>query len=191
MKKLLYLHGFLSGPESAKSQQLAAIFAELGQSERLFAPQLPAEPQAVMQLLTTWLAEQDLTQLVVMGSSLGGFFATVVAERYDLPAVLINPAVRPHQLAHHFLGTHRYYYSAQEVTVTPEMIEALAALEPKSIHPQRYWLMLASGDETLDAQQALAYYRGCRRLDYVEGGDHSFSCFPQYLPAVLEFLRGP
>ncbi|OYY96480.1 MAG: esterase, partial [Polaromonas sp. 28-63-22] len=96
---LLYLHGFRSSPQSVKARQLAAIVRQRHPAVRWWCPQLPPSPRAAMALLQGvidgWPQEAGFERMAVVGSSLGGFYATAVAERLGCRAVLLNPAVDP------------------------------------------------------------------------------------------------
>jgi predicted esterase YcpF (UPF0227 family) len=127
----------------------------------------------------------------LIGSSLGGFYATHVAERFGLKTVLLNPAVRPHDLLHDYLGVHRNLYTGEEIVVEPRHLDELRALDVQALaDPSRYFLIATTGDEVLDYRQAVAKYRGARQL-VIEGGDHSLDSLPAYLDDVLRFCGVP
>ncbi|HET9404063.1 MAG TPA: YqiA/YcfP family alpha/beta fold hydrolase, partial [Burkholderiales bacterium] len=122
----------------------------------------------------------------VVGSSLGGYYATYLAEKHDLKAVLLNPAVRPYDLFAGHLGPQQNLYTGERYEITMRHVGELRALEVASITPARYLLIVATGDETLDYRAAVARYRGCRSI-VIEGGDHGLSDFGGCLVPVLEF----
>ena len=182
---LLYLHGFNSSPASRKAQQLIGACARLGLSERLRVPALHHHPrQAIAQ------AEADIAALgrpLLVGSSLGGYYATFLAERHGLKALLINPAVRPHTRFDGYLGTQQNLYSGETWQLTDDHLQALAELETSPpCEGARYQVWLQTGDETLDYRQAEAFYRACA-LRIQAGGDHGFQGFAECLPALLAF----
>jgi hypothetical protein len=200
---ILYLHGFTSGPQSRKVQALAARMAERGLGDRLIAPQLPASPAAAIALadgiIQKFGAGELLgvppaqkvgaggTALTLAGSSLGGFYATHLAEKHRLNAVLINPAVVAALELERYLGPQTWLYSGEAFDFTRQHIAELAALEvPRLADPKRYWLLAEAGDETLDYRQAVARYAGARQT-VLPGGDHSFTRWDDYLDAVLAF----
>lgn len=188
---LIYIHGFLSSPASHKAQQ-TRLYAERHLPElNVLIPDMPNTPAAAHQrldeIISAELNKKD-NQLALIGSSLGGFFCTVFGERYNLPAVLINPAVRPHTFGDAFVGEHRNPYTGVDFTVTPDDLDCLRDLHPETITPSRYWVMVQEGDETLDYRHAMDYYRECRIL-CEPGGDHSFQGFERHLPEVVAFLR--
>jgi uncharacterized protein len=186
---ILYLHGFTSGPQSGKVQALAARMAARGLSDRLIAPQLPASPHAAIALADTLIARVGAggTALTLVGSSLGGFYVTWLAEKLSLKAVLINPAVVAAIELERYLGPQTWLYSGKPFEFTRQHIDELRALEvPHLADPSHYWLLVEEGDETLDYRQAVARYAGARQT-VLPGGDHSFTRWDDYLDEVLAF----
>jgi predicted esterase YcpF (UPF0227 family) len=186
--RLLYLHGFNSSPQSHKAKALHAYMAQRGLLEQLIIPEIPPAPADAMAMLMALYEQQpaDVT-LALAGSSLGGFYATVLAERFGSKAVLINPAVRPHLLLEKYLGENINYYTSERWLLDATHIEQFRELDTATIsHPERYLLLLQKGDETLDYRQALEKYRGCQ-LVLEEGGDHSFAGFEDHIEQILKF----
>jgi uncharacterized protein len=182
---LIYLHGFNSSPLSAKAQIMKSKLEALGRGAEFLAPPLPHRPAEVAILLETLLERHP--RAAAVGSSLGGFYATHAAEKHGIKAVLINPAVRPYQLLRSQLGVQRNFHTGAEYEFTQRHLDELAALEvPVITRPERYLLMVETGDEVLDYRQAVERYSGCRQL-VVEGGDHSFSSFADHLDVILQF----
>ena len=182
---LIYIHGFNSSPASVKARLLRERLEALGRGAVLLAPALPHRPADAAALLDALAARHPGAALI--GSSLGGYYATWLAEKHGLRAVLVNPAVRPYELLRSALGVQRNLHTGAEYEFTERHLGELAALEVAAIaHPERYLLMVTTGDEVLDYRQAVARYRGCRTL-VIEGGDHGFSNFGDQLDAVLEF----
>src|SRR5262245_10395900 len=183
--RLIYLHGFNSSPLSAKAQTLKGKVEALGRGADFFAPALPHRPAEVAMLLDALLKSHP--GAAVVGSSLGGYYATHAAEKNGIKAVLVNPAVRPYRLLRSQLGVQRNFHTGAEYEFTQRHLDERAALEvPAITRPERYLLMVETGDEVLDYRQAVERYRGCRQL-VIEGGDHSFSSFAEQLGAILEF----
>lgn len=183
---ILYLHGFRSAPASKKAQQLRSFMAERG-IEALFAcPQLPVSPRAAIALAEDIIAA-SASPVTLVGSSLGGYYATALVERHGLKAVLVNPAVIAHvSLADH-LGRQSNLYTGESFEFTPAHIAELKALEvPRLDQPSRYWLMVETGDEVLDYRQAVKKYAGARQT-VLPGGDHSFTRWSDYLDDILAF----
>ncbi|EPC01294.1 hypothetical protein L861_12025 [Litchfieldella anticariensis FP35 = DSM 16096] len=182
---VLYLHGFNSGSRSPKARlmQLACQQSDSG-TLPCETPQLPHRPSAAYRLAEERLAMLGSRPLVV-GSSMGGFLATCLAERHDLEAVLINPAVRPARLVESWLGQGFVNeYTGERFTVKAAHRNELADLTPERVTPERYLLLLGTRDETLDCRDAFAAYQGCRTI-LQPGGDHGFSALADYLPAIL------
>ena len=182
---LLYIHGLNSSALSKKATQLTELMQHLGLSDQLRVPELHHHPrQAIAQLES---AISDLGRPLLVGSSLGGYYATHLAERHGLKAVLINPAVNPHQLFDGFLGTQENLYTGERWELTHDHVDALAELEvPAPQDPQRIQVWLQTADETLDYRRAQTFYRACA-LRIEAGGDHSFQGFAAKMPALLSF----
>lgn len=187
---ILYLHGFRSSPQSAKARMMRDLMIARGQESRLMCPQLPASPREAMQLARALVADvlhAAPASLAVIGSSLGGFYATALAEETGCRAVLLNPAVHPARgLAAH-VGSQKAWHSEAEFEFLPGYIDELTQLEvPRITRPERYFLVAATGDEVLDWRDMVAHYPGARQR-VIEGSDHGLSDFAQYIDEVLAF----
>lgn len=184
---ILYLHGFCSSPESWKARLLGEALRARGQGGRFFCPALsPVPNEAVAQaeaIIKAWDGE-----LTLVGSSLGGFYATSLAERHDLRAALVNPAVVAPLSLNAYIGTQKNLYTGETFEFTAGHIEQLRALECTAITPARYLLLVETGDEVLDYRDAVRRYEGGRQ-EVFAGGDHSFTRFPDLLPQLFEFCR--
>lgn len=189
---ILYLHGFRSSPDSFKARVLADALAVRGRARDWCCPQLPASPQAAMALalghVREWIDAGGRTSaLCVIGSSLGGFYATWLAERLGCRAVLLNPVVHAARDLATQVGSHRTFHSDEPFEFLPEYVEELAAAQlPAITEPARYFLLAATGDEVLDWREMRDHYAGCRRR-IIHGSDHGISDFAEYLPEVLDF----
>jgi uncharacterized protein len=180
---ILYLHGFTSGPQSFKARALHAHLHRRGQAERFICPQLPPSPAAAIALAEGLL--QPGTTLV--GSSLGGYYATWLAERHGLKAVVVNPAVVAQLSLEQFAGPQKNLYSGESFEFTSTHIDELRVLAvPVLSHPDRFWLLAEKGDEVLDYRQAVARYAGARQT-VLAGGDHSFTRWVDYLDGIATF----
>ena len=188
MSMLLYLHGFNSSPQSKKAIETGRWIKLNAPHIKFCCPQLSPYAFEVMQKLKS-IIEGHLPQpIYLVGSSMGGFFATCLAEQYNLPAVLINPAVNPGSGLHSWLGENRNFVTGEHWVFKPEHIEEYVKLNPKKIErKQNYKLLLKTGDEVLDYRQAQQHYSGCCIVTEA-GGDHSFVDYQQHLPANIEFL---
>lgn len=189
--KILYLHGFRSSPDSFKSRLMAQAMAERGRQADWCCPQLPASPKAAAELahqqtrrLLDGLPAHHLT---VVGSSLGGYYATWLAEQLGCRAVLLNPAVHAARDLATQVGEHTMYHSAAPFVFLPEYVQELQALDvPRLTQPQRYFLVAATGDEVLDWREMRDRFEGCRQR-IIDGSDHGLSDFAHWMPEVLEF----
>lgn len=183
---IVYLHGFCSSPQSLKARQLARALAERGQGDRLFCPALSHVPNEAIAQAEAIIEEQRGRPLTLVGSSLGGYYASGLAEKHDLRAVLINPAVVSALDPAMFIGRQTSLHTGVSFEFTAEHVAQLAALEPPCVTPERYLLMVETGDEVLDYRQAVARYAGCRQRVF-DGGNHSFVHFPDLLPQLFEY----
>lgn len=185
---VLYLHGFLSSPQSMKAQQTLAYCERIGLGERIAVPEMADGPAATIAQLHALIGQQGTQDLVLMGSSLGGYYATYLAEFYQAPAVLINPAVRPYELWQDHLGENRNYYSGEIHVVTEQHIDQLRQLEVDNLsNPENFRVFLQTGDETLDYRQALEKFSADHCVVH-ERGSHSYDNFEQELPAMFDFF---
>ncbi|MDX3773320.1 YqiA/YcfP family alpha/beta fold hydrolase [Chromatiaceae bacterium AAb-1] len=186
-KTVLYLHGFASSSRSEKSLLTQAYFRQYLPDIRLLSPDLPYTPAEAMTVINTALA--DTVPAAVIGSSLGGFLSTCLAERYGCRACLINPAVAPHRVLSRFLGEYEHPVLRQRYQVKQEHMTELEQLMPQQLaQPQNYLVLLQTGDEVLDYRQALSFYQGAN-IELVQGGDHSFKGYADYLPAIAKFCQ--
>lgn len=206
---ILYLHGFRSSPDSLKARLMAQAMTERGLAAAWHCPQLPASPAAALQLALD-LAEAGLNaeaafrgehrgavpvrgeaaaRLTVIGSSLGGFYATWLAERLGCRAVLLNPVVHAARDLATQVGSHRTFHGGEPFEFLPGHVDELARAEadiPVLTRPERYFLLAATGDEVLDWREMRDRFTGCRQR-IIEGGDHGLSDFAEWLPEVLAF----
>ena len=183
---LLYLHGFRSGPQSWKSRSLKAHMDALGLGDEFWCEQLPVSAFEAIALTDAQIARCS-TAPTLVGSSLGGFYATCLAERHGLKAVLVNPAVLAPLSLSSYIGTQTHMYSDEPFEFTAAHIDEIRAIDAPAItHPERYWLMVETGDEVLDYRQAVERYAGARQT-VLEGGDHSFTRWDDYLDPILHF----
>ncbi len=181
---IIYIHEFNSSPASSKAQVLKQRLEALGRGAEFAAPALPHSPAQAAALLDAFVTRHPGAALV--GSSLGGYYATYLAEKHGLKAVLLNPAVRPYELLAQNLGPQQNFHTGERYEFTAQHVEELRALEVAGITPGRYLLIAATGDEVLDYRAAAARYQGCRQI-VIQGSDHGLSDFADYLETVLEF----
>ncbi len=187
---ILYLHGFRSSPASFKARMLAKRMQAQKQGDAWLCPQLPASPAAAMSLARELImfADIDVVQdLCIIGSSLGGYYATSLAEEFGCRAVLLNPAVHAARDLKTQVGTGTYFHSDEVFEFLPEYVDQLAEIAVKQItHPERYLLLAATGDEVLDWREMQAHYPGAQQ-HIIQGSDHGLSDFADYIDEVLQF----
>ena len=184
---ILYLHGFRSSPSSMKARLVGARMAELGLAADFVCPQLPASPAAAMALALQLVDGVPADQLCLVGSSLGGYYATWLAERIGCRAVVLNPAVTPLRNLDDHVGVSTQFHSDQPFEFKQEYIAELDALAVEKIsRPERYFLLAATGDEVLDYRDMLAHYAGARQ-HLIEGSDHAIGEFAEHVAPVLAF----
>ncbi len=188
---IVYLHGFRSSPNSRKAIQLRDALAARGRGGEFICPQLPASPRAAIQTARAAIEAGSpatgTADICLIGSSLGGYYATWLAEQIGCRAVLLNPAVRPYEDLRGYLGQQSVFFSSETIEMRPEYIDELLALEtPRITRPERYLLIAASGDELIDYRTMLAKYAGCRQR-VIDGSDHALSDFGRYMDEVLVF----
>ncbi|MEK8024709.1 YqiA/YcfP family alpha/beta fold hydrolase [Pseudaquabacterium rugosum] len=187
---LLYLHGFRSSPRSFKAQRLADWVAAQRPDLVWCCPQLPPDPDAALALIDALTGDWPAAGMAVIGSSLGGFYACVVAEARGCRALLLNPAVDPaRDLARHIGRLTAWHDPALSFDFGPEHVAALRAMAPATLHaPQRYAALIAEGDEVLDAAEMRARHAAAAGLRVIPGSDHALSDFDAHLPWLIATL---
>ena len=190
MSHFLYLHGFRSSPRSFKAQRMAEVVRQRHPAVTWWCPQLPPSPREAMEMVWDTVRHWPQERMAVVGSSLGGFYATWVAERTGCRAVLLNPAVDPARDLQKYIGEQTAWHDPNErFEIKPEFMQELRILECGPVtHPQRYFAVIAKGDEVLDWREMTGRYPGIR-IKLLEGGDHALSDFDDHLEEVLAFLR--
>jgi predicted esterase YcpF (UPF0227 family) len=186
---LLYLHGFRSSPQSTKARQVAARMQQRHPQVAWWCPQLPPSPQRAMDLLLQGTADWPTETMAVIGSSLGGFYATRLAETRGCRAVLLNPAIDPARDLAKYIGEQRGWHDAGEkFFFKAEFVGELSALQCGPVaRPANYFALIAKGDEVLDWREMTARYPGAR-IRLLEGGDHALSDFEAHIDEVFDFL---
>jgi hypothetical protein len=183
---LVYLHGFNSSPASGKARQLGEHMAAIGRAAEYVCPALANRPREAIAQVESVLAAHS-GPLTLVGSSLGGFYATYLAEKLGCKAVLVNPAVHAHRLLAGALGPQKNWHSGDTWEFTEAHLAELAALDvPAITRPERYLLLAQTGDEVLDYRDAVAYYAGARQI-VEQGGDHGFAGFERHFQTLLDF----
>lgn len=184
---LVYIHGFNSSPASFKANRLRERLAGIGRQDEFVCPALSHWPERALAQLNEAVADVDPGQLTLVGSSLGGFYATWLTEQLGCRSVLVNPAVTPHEGLRAYLGLQKNLYTGHEYEFTEEHISQLGAIYiAQPVRMDRYLLIHTTGDELLDWRIAVERFKGCRQI-VVEGSDHGFSEFTDYIDCVFEF----
>ena len=187
---LIYLHGFNSSPASHKAQVMKTHMENRGQGHRYACPALPDTPGEAILAIKAAIAEnpagRDPRHVTFLGSSLGGFYATYLAEKLGCRAVLINPAIAPHLGLEAYLGTQKNLHTGEPYELTRAHLEGWRALVVERIDPEKYLLLLETGDEVLDWREAARKYEGARAA-IRGGGDHSLQSFREHIPRILRF----
>ena len=190
INNILYLHGFNSSPLSEKAKLTQQYVTEHFPEINFYCPQIISNPKAAIIQLEQ-LIEQHSTpscQWYFIGSSLGGYFATYLAEKYQRPAAVINPAVKPYHLLVDYLGEQTNPYTQEVYQVTTDFIVDLKSLEQQTLLKNNYLLMVQTGDEVLDYRQAIDKYQNSQIIEQL-GGDHSFINYESMLPTMASFLQ--
>ncbi len=186
---ILYLHGFNSSPQSEKAELTRKFFSDNFPEINFYCPQIASSPKAAItqceQLIE--LNSTNASQWYFIGSSLGGYFVTYLAEKYQRPAAVINPAVKPYQLLIEHLGEQVNPYTNEVYQVTTDFIVDLKNIEQLTLTKNNYLLMVQTGDEVLDYRHAIAFYQNAQVIKQ-QGGDHSFVGFEKMLPKITRFF---
>lgn len=183
---IIYLHGFRSSPASRKALMLRDRLQQRGLADQYVCPALPASPRVASQLALYAAKAEAPERVALIGSSLGGYYATWVAEKLGCRAVLLNPAIDPARDLQAHIGRQPVFFSDDEIDFRPEYIDHLRALEAPVTRPERYFLLAATGDTVIDYRFMVAKYQGARQR-VIEGGNHELSDFAQYVEEVLAF----
>ncbi|TAM05877.1 MAG: esterase [Paraburkholderia sp.] len=190
---IVYLHGFRSSPNSFKAKLLAARLAALGRADEWFCPMLPVSPAEAVALAGREISARlkPGERVTLIGSSLGGYFSTWLAEQHGWRAALLNPAVVPDRDLSKYLGEQPLWHGGGSIVVEPRHLDELRALAIASVtQPARYYLIAATGDEVLDYREMLAHYPGVS-TKLIEGSDHGISDFADYVDDVIAWCDAP
>ncbi|MDR2297951.1 MAG: esterase [Comamonas sp.] len=186
---LLYLHGFRSSPQSNKARILADHIATKHPQVRWWCPQLPPSPREATALIAEGIANWPRQNMAVVGSSLGGYYASWVAQLARCKSVMINPAVNPARDLERHIGEQSNWHDPEDVFYfRPEYIDELRQLDTRDLTAAApEMVLIAEGDEVLDWREMSERYPHALQL-VQENGDHALSNFPEYLERIDEFL---
>lgn len=193
MNNVLFIHGFNSSPLSKKAQLTKAYLEQHLPDVNFYCPQLKNSPKQAIKQLEQYLtqtnsADNANVSWTLIGSSLGGYFATYLSEHFGIKAVLINPAIKPYELLAGYEGEQVNPYTQEKYYVERNYLNDLMQLEKNSIIKSRYMTMVQTGDEVLNYQQAVDKFKDSH-LIVQNGGDHSFVNYENMLPQIVEFLQ--
>lgn len=188
MSTLLYIHGFNSSPQSVKASSLKQWVEKNYPHINMIVPQLPNYPKQAEAVLNDIIMQHQHEKIGLVGSSLGGYFSIWFSERYQLPAVLVNPAVRPFDLLQDYLGENTNPYTQEKYLLESKHIDELKSLHIEQLRsPNLIWLLQQMGDEVLDYREAVAYLSKSKQT-VESGGNHAFVGFEAYFPQMIHFL---
>lgn len=196
MNNVLFVHGFNSSPLSKKAQLTKEYLEQHLPNVNFHCPQLATTPKEAIKQLEQYLStyqksaskNNSLEKWVLIGSSLGGYFSTYLSEKYQIKAVLINPAIKPYELLADYVGEQVNPYTQERYQVESNYLNDLIELEQNNISKNNYMVMVQTGDEVLNYQQAVDKFTGSK-LIVQAGGDHSFVDYKNMLPQIVEFLQ--
>lgn len=189
---LVYLHGFRSSPNSTKAVMTGEAMRTLSTRQNnyeWYCPQLLASPKESMDMVIKHIDQSQLDRMVIIGSSLGGFYTNYLAEKYQCKGIVLNPAVYAARELEPHIGMMTAYDSEEPFDFKAEYIDQLRALQVNAItNPERYFLIAAKGDALLDWKEMAAFYPGAMKL-ILEGSDHGIADYATHLPSVIDFIK--
>jgi predicted esterase YcpF (UPF0227 family) len=189
---LVYLHGFRSSPNSTKAVMTGEAVRAISTADNTYewyCPQLPASPKESIDMVIEHIDQSKADRIVIVGSSLGGFYTNFLAEKYHCKGIVLNPAVYAARELEPHVGMMTSYDSEEPFDFKAEYVDQLRSLQvDRATNPDRYFLIAAKGDELLDWQEMVNFYPGAKQL-VLEGGDHGISDYATHLPAVIQFIE--
>lgn len=185
---LVYLHGFNSSPRSQKVSELRTLLPAVAPDIELVVPELGFDPELALIRASAAVESAGDRPVGLVGSSMGGFYASVLSAKHGVKAALINPAAWPYRLLQSHLGPQHNPYTGEDYELTPAHMDTLEAMEPgDTVRADNLFILLQTEDETLDYREILAKHPGARTW-IQPGGDHRFQRFERVVPAILAFL---
>lgn len=185
---LVYLHGFNSSPRSQKVSELRDLLPTMAPDIELVVPELGFDPEQALQRAVAAIGSAGDRPVGLIGSSMGGFYASVLSARFGLKAALINPAAWPYRLLQSHLGPQHNPYTGEDYVLTMDHMATLEGMEPgEAVTPANLFILVQTDDETLDYREILAKHPGAKTW-IQPGGDHRFQQFERVVPAILAFL---
>ena len=181
---ILYIHGFSSHGYGGKARALREYFSD--REETFMAPSLSCVPDLAMQTLEELM--EICGDVKLIGSSLGGYYATYLSEKYHLPVALINPAVRSYETLSRMLGQAPNFYDGSHFEWKASHLEMLKKYESDIAEQSKVMLLVQKGDEILDYREAVSKFPDATSI-IEEGGDHSFAGIERYFDDINAFLK--
>jgi predicted esterase YcpF (UPF0227 family) len=191
MKKLLlHIHGFLSSSHHARQNKLENYINAQQLNVEVLCPELPDNPAPALAVLEQ-IIEQALSerrQVALLGHSLGAYFATYLADKYQLRAVLLNPVVRGYDIMCEFFGQGFNDHTKTSFEIGEADIQCLIGLYLEKLsNPDSLMVIQQAADAVVDPLDAEDYYRACR-LKIESDGHHDFNGFERIVVDVVNFL---
>ena len=188
---ICYIHGFLSGSAAVKSTILKNYIKESRPDLTFSAPDFPDTPKEAHDALIAYF--EDLTKkypkIGLVGSSMGGFFSTLLSGVFGFRTVLLNPCVHPQDYFQNLIGDHVNTVTGERFTLKPQMLDTLKALDASiAFNPCKIKVYLQDGDEVLDYKKSLSFYNKSE-IVLMHGGCHAFTDFIDIVPEALAFLE--
>jgi hypothetical protein len=183
----IIIHGFGSAGKGGKAMLFREYFKEQGKP--CIAPSLSYVPELAMDTLEQLVLScgDDVT---LIGSSLGGYYAIYLAEKYGLKAVLINPAVDSSKTLKRVLemgGKATNYYDNTEFTWNENHVKMLQNYRVDEVENGEYLLLLQTADDVLDYREAVAKLPHATTI-IEEGGTHPFEGIERHFERILRFI---
>lgn len=188
MSNVLFVHGFNSSPLSKKALLTKKYIKQYYPEVKFHCPQLATTPKNAIKQLEEYFEASSNEKWGLIGSSLGGYFSTYLSEIYNVKAVLINPAIKPYKLLAGFVGEQINPYTEEVYRVENSYLDDLIDLDRQKIVKNNYMVMVQTGDEVLDYQQAVDKFHDSL-LIVQSGGNHSFINYENMLPQITKFLQ--
>ena len=188
MTKILYLHGFASSADSMKAKVIESFVKKNTSSTKILIPDLDNNIKNAYQQIEEIIKTESPSSII--GSSLGGFFGTYFAEKYDLLCVNINPAIPPIDMSE-YLGENQNYSTGEKFVIDQGQLDWLDVMNKKIRKLKKHMNFLTlvqSGDEVLDYKLAIEYFSGSQ-MEVTFGGNHSFEDFESHIHRIQNFLN--
>ena len=189
MKKVIYIHGYNSSPLSEKACLTQAFFMSEDCPYELEIAAFSSSPSAAILDIECLIESIGVNNIAgFIGSSLGGFYSLYLHRKYSLPAVLINPAMRPYELLQDYLGENQNPYTGERYMVEDRHMDELRSFDiGENFTRHQLYLLTQTADEVLDFQQAVSALPRIKSWIHA-GGDHSFREYPVVLPSIVQFF---